>query len=346
VVFLVQIVNSGACVTMENVSRSEVGTSRGARGWRKRYLVTGIVAFVLVVGFGILLRIDALGYVPAAQALAPVAGLGLLLLGVIAAVARRWPATVILVVGVVIGGWPLLMPVHDHARSGNADSEQTITVLSLNIEFSGADVTQVAKVIADESVQIAILLECDDAYVEKLAAAGGLGRLPYKIGGMAQVSAQGTVILSAWPLRNPGEVTGGSHFDQPTAQVTVPGIGDVRIAAVHTNPPVPPPRGWYDAVQAVGVWQRAHANTPLIIAGDFNASTSHPVYRKAAAGLTDAAVASPARWLPLPTWRAGSRVPPFTAIDHILVRDLHPVAWRTVAIPGTDHLGVVAKVMA
>ncbi|MCL1898320.1 MAG: DUF2599 domain-containing protein, partial [Micrococcales bacterium] len=59
---------------------------------------------------------------------------------------------------------------------------------------------------------------------------------------------------------------------------------------------------------------------------------------------TNSAVAGSTGRLPWPTWPSGFWLPPFTQIDHVLVRDLAPIEWRLVAIDGTDHRGIVTKV--
>ena len=61
--------------------------------------------------------------------------------------------------------------------------------------------------------------------------------------------------------------------------------------------------------------------------------------------MQDAARASNAGWQP--TWPtegfAGVPLPPSTAIDHVLIGDdLVALATKTVEVPGSDHLALVA----
>ena len=45
-----------------------------------------------------------------------------------------------------------------------------------------------------------------------------------------------------------------------------------------------------------------------------------------------------------PTFPADTRLPPLVAIDHILTRDCAATSLRTLAIPGSDHRGLVVTV--
>jgi len=304
----------------------------------------------MATGLGLLPRIDALGggLVPLAQALLPVMVLIYLVLAVLTAVTRRALAAAILVGGVVVGSLPLVMPVYDAAAApANSDTER-LTVFSLNLEYSEADAAAVASVINQEAAQLVVLLECDEAFVERLAQAGGLDALPYRTGQLPGVGAEGSIILSAWPLRDLDQVPAGDPdwaFQQPSAVVAVPGIGEVQIAAVHTLPPLGGGMVWRSGLRQIGAWQRSQGRMPLIMAGDFNASTAHVAFRHATAGLTNTAVVGPTGRLPLPTWPSGVWFPPFTAIDHILVRGLAPIDWHRVTVDGTDHRGIIARVV-
>jgi len=117
----------------------------------------------------------------------------------------------------------------------------------------------------------------------------------------------------------------------------------ITLAAVHTHAPtaatltVP----WLRELEELGtaISQLEH---PVLVAGDFNASSSHAPYRAmlAKTRLTDATRS-------LNTWAPRPGQPAVIHLDHILVSD----HWaqigkpRTTAGPGSDHRPVVAEVV-
>ncbi len=76
------------------------------------------------------------------------------------------------------------------------------------------------------------------------------------------------------------------------------------------------------------------------MAGDFNASQSHPEFRAMLDGLTDAHRATGGGWVR--TWPQGRRIPPFVQLDHVLGRGVTPVDAGVTAVRGTDHAAVWA----
>ena len=79
-----------------------------------------------------------------------------------------------------------------------------------------------------------------------------------------------------------------------------------------------------------------------MLAGDFNATFDHAEFRRLLGrGYRDAA--EQAGVALRPTWRVGRTLPPTVAIDHVLAdRRIRVVSARSVAIPGSDHRGVLA----
>ena len=119
--------------------------------------------------------------------------------------------------------------------------------------------------------------------------------------------------------------------------------GAFRVKAIHTRQPIVSARGWHQDLDRIHAWQLAQpADQPLLLAGDFNASQSHPAFRAMLDGLTDASsghrrrlgphlAAGPAH-TPLRPARPRPR-PGVTAID----AGVTPVR-------GTDHAAVWATV--
>src|SRR3954451_20396616 len=83
-----------------------------------------------------------------------------------------------------------------------------------------------------------------------------------------------------------------------------------------------------------------------ILAGDFNATLDHAELRRLLGrGYRDAAEQA-GSGLHM-TWPAGKSLPPAVlAIDHVLAdRRVRVASARTVAIPGSDHRGVLAELV-
>lgn len=336
----------------------QLGPEQGAP--RRRFRISVLVAAVVVaLGLSVLphLVLTAPWFVPPLQALTPVLCLVTLVLAVVLAVGRQRLAALVLAVGAVVGVVPALVPVAwpgvPTAAASSPGAQGELTVLSLNAEFAGVDRDALAAAIWDHGVDVLVLVEADEGLLAGLQERGALEGLPHRTamiptdpqGG----AAGGAVILSAHPLRDEGVLprfAGRRHFDQPVAVVDDPEIGPVRVVGIHPVPPVGPDfvQSWGESLRGLDRWHAEHRDHPLVLAGDFNASGAHPQFRDLAEGFTSAAAAA-GPW-PGPTWPVGGRVPPFTQIDHVLMRGLAPQDYRLLTLPGTDHRGILTTVTA
>lgn len=151
-----------------------------------------------------------------------------------------------------------------------------------------------------------------------------------RCGEVVDVGEQGT------PAVVEGEqvITG---FDMPAVRLA---SGTV-VRGVHLwSPRLTPVERWHTDQRAMIEWVAARPEERLVLAGDFNASLSHPVFRQLSAGMSSA----PAGMLPWTrTWPFGWPIPPFVQIDHVLARGMTPVAAGTIVIPGSDHAAVWAQ---
>lgn len=303
------------------------------------------------------------------QSLVPVLCLLAAAMAVVMAVARQRWAALVLAAGALAGLVPALVPiapavapadaaggVASGGASGGASSSETpaeLTLLSLNTEYAGVDPTALAAAVEEYGVDVLVLVEADEELLGALQARGALDGLPHRTGQIPDDPqggpAGGAVILSAHPLRPEGVVprfAGYRHFDQPVAVVRDPGLGPVRVVGIHLVPPIGPDfvPSWDDTLRGLDGWQSGQAELPLVLAGDFNASGAHPQFRALAEGFTPAAAAA-GPW-PGPTWPVGSWAPPFTQIDHVLLRGLVPQDYRRLTLDGTDHRGILTTVTA
>ena len=125
--------------------------------------------------------------------------------------------------------------------------------------------------------------------------------------------------------------------------------GSVEIVNVHmANPILWPPWGAVRMRRQQLDALMAHIAPPAarLVAGDFNSSPVWPVYRRLVARLDDAAVlvARERGKIPVRTWGPTPRTPRLLRIDHVFLEGLHPLESRVVAVPGSDHSGLMVEV--
>lgn len=316
---------------------STPSTSRGRR--RRRQLIWAIPAAIVAILAAVLPHIGFLGgeVLPVLQALVPVGAIALVLLAVIPLIARAWGAALILILGAVVAVVPTLTPL----RGAPCEVRTPLTVLSFNAKFAHADPAQLSRLIRSERAQIVILVETDEALIDAVLHRNGLETmLPYRTREVTPGGVNGSVILSAYPLHDEEDVP-GSVFDQVTAIATLPDGSAIRVAGIHPPSPVGQPHDWYRGLTAIDGWLHRTSDPRLVVAGDWNSSYAHPVFRRLASSLRDAEQA--AGPIPWPTWPEEKPVPAFTAIDHILARGAVPTGWDSFHITGSDHRAVVAN---
>lgn len=204
-----------------------------------------------------------------------------------------------------------------------------------------ADPTALIARLRDLDVDTLVLTEVTPEAASALDDAGALELLPHRVG-RAQPGADGTVILSRHGLTQVQADHIPGLFDQPVATVHAP-KGDYVLRAMHPYPPTTRlVRGWHRHLGQATDWVAEQSlETPLVLAGDFNASQAHPAYRRLAEGMVDAHRATGSGWVR--TWPQGSRVPPFVQLDHVLVRHGDVVGAGTAMLDGTDHALVWAR---
>jgi len=229
------------------------------------------------------------------------------------------------------------------ATTPTAGGAETVTVLSSNLEFGGGNADDIVKGVRDHRADVVVLVELTPQAVTRLKAAGLDQELPYVVG-HPEAGTTGAAIRSRWPLTllDDGKGVGGSLFWEPYALVQRPD-GAFRVKAVHTRQPIVSARGWAQDLDRLHTWQLAQpTGQPLLMAGDFNASQSHPPFRAMLEGLTDAHRATGGGWVR--TWPQGRRIPPFVQLDHVLGRGVTAVDAGVTPVRGSDHAAVWATV--
>ena len=128
-----------------------------------------------------------------------------------------------------------------------------------------------------------------------------------------------------------------------SATMRVSSTESATVLAVHLLPPYPYPSGeWSTEIKQLHHQLRklAGGHRPVVVAGDFNATTDHAQFRSLlSGGYQDAAEHSGAGYLtsyPTDRWFG-----PMIAIDHVLTRQATATNATTLALPGSDHRGLL-----
>jgi endonuclease/exonuclease/phosphatase (EEP) superfamily protein YafD len=249
-----------------------------------------------------------------------------------------WPGLVLAAGGLVAQVWWLA----PQFAGGDQAERSDLTVMTSNLSFGRADSVTVVRTVAAQEVDVLVLQEVTPTSLRALGEAGLPELLPYQRG-TPEEGAAGTMVFSRYPL---GQATvmplGNIGLD-----VRVRAPQPFRLLAVHTAQPVRTPLPWLADMQMVQRFARAAIDQdPTLVVGDFNATRDHEAMRRVLdLGLRDAAEESGSGWQP--TWPTHYRdrwLRPLIAIDHVLsTDDFEAVETRTVEVPHTDHLSVVAR---
>jgi endonuclease/exonuclease/phosphatase (EEP) superfamily protein YafD len=244
--------------------------------------------------------------------------------------------TAVLLIGVVLVA-PRAIP--DPAPTGG----RPLTVLSFNAFEGDADVAAFAELIRRERPDLISVPEGGPRFAARLAPL--VEPLGYRLytttsaepsdvanvvaavsDGLGPVRVQVTDAAAAFPYV---EVTGGR-------------LGQLRFAAVHTQAPVNRRIARWSADLA-GLRQWCAGPTPVIVAGDLNATLDHSALRAGMAGCADAADQRGAGLVP--TWSPSPRTRPLgPQIDHVLTSaGIAAETFTTYDVPDSDHRAILAR---
>lgn len=230
-----------------------------------------------------------------------------------------------------------------------AAGSEPLTVMTANLYGGRADGIELVRVASDEHVDVLVVEEITTTELAAMESAGLAAVFPHRIGEPGgEFSGDGTMVFSRTPL------TGARALDTDheswLVSVADPAAGaqPLTLMAVHPWSLVEPDlwRADHAAIRAAVAQSR-----PDLVVGDFNATLDQaPMRALAATGYRSVAELANEGWQP--TWPAngvvselGVPVPPTVQIDHVLVgRALAGLSTRTVDLPGTDHLAVIAEV--
>jgi endonuclease/exonuclease/phosphatase (EEP) superfamily protein YafD len=255
-------------------------------------------------------------------------------------VVRRWRATgiAVLALALAVATQAALYSPFSPSTAGNP-----IVVLQANLRVGQANPAALVRTVEREHVAIATTEEMPSDEQARLVAAGLASLLPYRVDAPQDGADNGLAIWSRYPLTD--EVNyAGFQLGVLSAELEMPGTVAMTVLAVHLLPPYPYPAGeWSAEISRLRpVLAAAHAAGPVLVAGDFNATTDQGQYRHLLEnGFVDAADQVGAGYLP--TYPTDRWFPPLIAIDHVLGSGLTFLSLHSVALPGSDHRGLVAS---
>ena len=215
-----------------------------------------------------------------------------------------------------------------------------LRVLTMNLYFGRADAEVVVARVRQVGADVLFLQELTPDAVTRLKQAG-LDDLMAHTQLDLRGGSRGSGIYSRFPLSE-GPSLAPVHMAQPTALLELPNGDTVELVCVH---PVTPNIGRGGGGQwraELGVLPPP-GELPRVLAGDFNATLDHAVFRGVLRlGYADAA--QQAGKALTPTWGPPGRGAVLT-LDHVLVeRTCAVLDYSVHIVPGTDHRAVFAEI--
>ncbi|WP_409494519.1 endonuclease/exonuclease/phosphatase family protein [Amycolatopsis sp. cmx-11-12] len=304
-------------------------------------LVSGLLIGALVP-FAVLTMLRLVGfdgntYTIAALALTPYAGIATLVLAVLALGTRRWwTGAIALVLTFTIAA--LVLP-RAFANEQKALGGKHVRVLASNLLGGQAELATIVGYVKEHQVDILSLTEMTPEAVSGLERAGLFQLLPFRVLNPA-AWASGSGLVSKYPL-TPLKLSGDSNRKQPSASVDLGDGVRIEVVAVHPAAPMWDRHAWVDEAKDLPYADAEH--DIRILAGDFNASLDHSVFRELLTrGYVDAA--DQLGKALQGTWTNGM-VPP-VPIDHVLADKRTAIAdFKVLEMPGSDHDAVYAEVV-
>ncbi|WP_031483175.1 endonuclease/exonuclease/phosphatase family protein [Streptomyces bicolor] len=258
--------------------------------------------------------------------------------GLLLALFSRWWAGVVWAVA-LLGLLAWFIEPYGKSSEPGGPPLASFRVLTSNVEFGHATDALVAAV-RREKPDIVFVQECEYTCDATLRQALGTD-YPHRAAQVAAGSA-GSVVLSRFPLTSAEGVP--STMAMPGAVADVHGHA-VRLQLAHPMPPLPGGTDlWRRELGELRDFAAKEDSTPLILAGDFNASQDHAAFRRILdTGLRDATrLTGDDR---TPSWPARTAPTFGVQIDHVLLSaDISARTARFLDLPGTDHRALLTEV--
>ena len=216
-------------------------------------------------------------------------------------------------------------------------------VLTANLNGGRGDAQTIVDLARKLNVDVLSLQELTWSERDRLETAGLAKLLPYQVVKPEEWGADGSGVYARLPLREQTGVFQPVGHHMPVVEVALPGGSAVQVVVVHPVAPVPSTVPEWEAGVAT-LPPAATTGMPRVLAGDFNATLDHAVFRRLlATGYTDAASATGQGLTP--TWGM-RRLPPLVTIDHVLTDGRGGAAGVHVYdVPGSDHRALFADLL-
>ncbi|WP_410655832.1 endonuclease/exonuclease/phosphatase family protein [Amycolatopsis sp. lyj-112] len=312
-------------------------THGGARGKLVGGLLIGAVVPFAVLTALRLVGYDGNTYTIAALALTPYAGIATLVLAMLALGLRRWwTGTVALVLTFTIAA--LVLP-RAFENEQKALGGKHVRVMASNMLGGGADPDKIVGYVKEHQVDVLSLTEMTPEAVTALDRAGLFQLLPFHVLHPGEW-AVGSGLVSKYPL-TPLKLSGDSNRKQPSASVDLGGGVRIEVVAVHPSAPMWDRHEWVAEAKDLPYADAEH--DIRILAGDFNATFDHSLFRELLTrGYVDAADQKGSALSG--TWTNG--IVPSVPIDHVLADKRAAIAdFKVLETPGSDHDAVYAEIV-
>jgi endonuclease/exonuclease/phosphatase family metal-dependent hydrolase len=278
------------------------------------------------------IAVPALTFTPQVARLAPWAALALRLAG------RRRPAATAAVAAAALD---LVVHARKIPRPQPGASGPMLRILTHNMYFGRADAEILVARVSQLGADVLFLQELTEDAVTRLKQAGLDDLMPH-----SQVDlrggSRGSGLYARFPLSE-GPALRVIHMAQPTALLELPNGQHVELICVHPVTPRPLRAGATQWREEIGVLPPP-GDLPRIVAGDFNATVDHAVFRDVLRlGYADAGLQTGNALTP--TWGPPERNNALFTLDHVLAdRSCAVLGYSVHAIPGTDHRAVYAEI--
>jgi endonuclease/exonuclease/phosphatase family metal-dependent hydrolase len=215
-----------------------------------------------------------------------------------------------------------------------------LRVLTANLYFGRADAQVIVARVRQLGADVLFLQELTADAVTRLKQAGLEDLMPNTQLDL-RGGSRGSGIYSRFPLSEGPTVT-PVHMAQPTAVLELPSGYAVELICVHPVTPRLHNGGSARWREELGVLPQP-GELPRVLAGDFNATLDHAVFRNILRlGYADAALQTGNALTP--TWGGPGRNAVLT-LDHVLVdRGCAVLEYSVHALPGSDHRAVYAEI--
>lgn len=257
---------------------------------------------------------------------------------------RRLAGVVALVAALALAAVVVPRATDDDPTVPPGPDSAPVTVATVNMKFGLARPESVVGLIREQRVDVLGLQEVTPEAEQALAATGLRAELPF-VETRAREGAGGTALYARHPLTSSGLVLREGVFSQVTARVLAPS-GPVDVVVAHPAAPVfrDDAAGWAREIENLPS-PAPLEGPPRLVVGDLNATLDHRPLRTLLSGTWSDAAASLGAGL-RGTWPTDTTLPPFAAIDHVLVSGpVAPVDLTTRVIPRTDHAAVVVRLL-